>query len=1108
MFRSSRPLMEFSKEVKCFLAWRYPNNYECTIEKENSIIYVEIAEEYRVAIFYGDDPKKKSEIDETICDYVLEVKNKNIKTVKNYFNKNIYIAPYPNSFNKAQILHFDEYQKEAICSDFYTPLKIIAGAGAGKTTTICARILYLIIECYLSPENLILITFTKTAANDMRDRLFNMVEKNGVGNRFSVNRMKIATIDSMIKSYIEKSGNNLLFPDMEENNPYFINYLKSCDEKGKVPQFLRNIEHVFIDETQDLSHDQADIIHYISKISASAKITAVGDPKQAIYAFRNGTPEYLKDRFYYLCGKVGISETEANENFFATIVRLKYNYRSQKPIVEFANHIIKFIENYSTDNMISKAKPNNFRKRRPQYIFAVRSRESNLHLEHQFENIVDHINELCENSTTKYHNIAILTISNWNVKKITNYLHNQNIPVYCKNKTDDNMSTNESLPKNRVHVLTVHTTKGLEWDHVICVDFNDKELPRYGKDYTNIEFQQSLNLLFVAATRAKNTLLFTFTIEQENELDCEENPYEKNKPKKQEKYPSRLLCPSLTDEENPKIVSKYPTDPNRNIFTIYSREKLNSLDEHHKKQEKPNKKPFHQDMHYISDICQSISGDVFLNKLRPIINFGGKTPYKKRSIHKETLFENKNNKPGTDTRITFSNHPDIVLENGFQQDIGQLIDYHIEVSLNYRNGSPEKISYCNYIEKSLVNKNNKHYDDHIYKIFPHMKQNYEKFFNYIIENEEKDPEFLNNLLKRCIKVSNYIRNNSRSKKRDEENELNETLFEFVEKLYGKDRTSLSATDIKEGRYGKLIIMNEEERKNLFKNYKKNKISIKTLYLDYMIETIHSIIELKKQLEFENIKFHKNLFANENSLLKFLNAIRNIKENKHNIDGDDLLKSDFSNCVPIHEYIQAKNYILSQNEIKYVRKDEHVSKKYVNAIFLMSRISKFTGNNHYELDVNDYVRIKIDDIYHHYKDLIKTIQKEYIETYLQNNDHEEGVTLTPKFILIGSKCIDGTLYTYKGEADIYASYPKKIIEVKCSSHDFTIRHFIQAFMYLHMLNNSKINFKNEEEKIKKIELYNPLKGIVVEFDVSYLVETEKGDELIEQILRNARTKNKN
>ncbi|MFW5758082.1 MAG: UvrD-helicase domain-containing protein, partial [Bacteroidota bacterium] len=78
----------------------------------------------------------------------------------------------------ALLKHLNKEQKEAVISK-NKRLLVLAGAGSGKTQTLLNKILYLIEIEKVSPAEILAITFTKNAANEMIDRLILSADHSG-----------------------------------------------------------------------------------------------------------------------------------------------------------------------------------------------------------------------------------------------------------------------------------------------------------------------------------------------------------------------------------------------------------------------------------------------------------------------------------------------------------------------------------------------------------------------------------------------------------------------------------------------------------------------------------------------------------------------------------------------------------------------------------------------------------------------------------------------------------------------------------------------------------------------------------------------------------------
>jgi DNA helicase-2/ATP-dependent DNA helicase PcrA len=85
------------------------------------------------------------------------------------------------------------------------PLLIIAGPGSGKTFTLVERIVYLITQKNVAPENLLIVTFTTKAAQELTTRISNRLLEIGIS--FNLNEVYLGTFHSvclrLLKEYRE-----------------------------------------------------------------------------------------------------------------------------------------------------------------------------------------------------------------------------------------------------------------------------------------------------------------------------------------------------------------------------------------------------------------------------------------------------------------------------------------------------------------------------------------------------------------------------------------------------------------------------------------------------------------------------------------------------------------------------------------------------------------------------------------------------------------------------------------------------------------------------------------------------------------------------------------
>lgn len=289
------------------------------------------------------------------------------------------------------------------------PLLLLAGPGSGKTFTITKRILWLIHEKEVAPEQILVITFTREAALSMQQRFAQTSSFAG-----SVN---FGTFHSIFYQILLRSGRvqpgnllnerqklNLIYPILKKNKECSaeiaksfldaIAYYKNTGEKEKTlekipeewkncfPQIYREYEsartkvrgvdfddmlkeceellqnntpqreywqkrfsHILIDEFQDINYRQYCIVRLLAE--RHKNVFAVGDDDQAIYSFRGARPA---------CMQMFVRE------FAATQILLRTNYRSHQDIVEASLLVIN--ENLDRfPKILEASEPNNGRKK-------------------------------------------------------------------------------------------------------------------------------------------------------------------------------------------------------------------------------------------------------------------------------------------------------------------------------------------------------------------------------------------------------------------------------------------------------------------------------------------------------------------------------------------------------------------------------------------------------------------------------------------------------------------------------------------------------------------------------------------------------------------------
>ena len=97
----------------------------------------------------------------------------------------------------------NEVQKEAVLHD-KGPLLVLAGAGTGKTGVLTTRLSRLLIENIALPGEILAVTFTNKAANEMRSRVSDQIGDKASGLKWLGTFHSIGA--QILRKYPEKIG--------------------------------------------------------------------------------------------------------------------------------------------------------------------------------------------------------------------------------------------------------------------------------------------------------------------------------------------------------------------------------------------------------------------------------------------------------------------------------------------------------------------------------------------------------------------------------------------------------------------------------------------------------------------------------------------------------------------------------------------------------------------------------------------------------------------------------------------------------------------------------------------------------------------------------------
>lgn len=358
-------------------------------------------------------------------------------------------------------MELNEKQKRAVESveGIYN---VSSGAGTGKTTVVAHRIANMIKNLKIPSEQILAITYTNTAAEEMKKRI-ELICGKGVNSHISTIHVFAKTIidrylpdgqslmwgvTDLCQKALEVStkldrfnamnvmrcigeiegGRQELSDFTEEIQEYYkkytsflkkikrisfdgaLNILNELLDDEKILSDVRNTyKYIVVDEFQDVNRVQFEIIKKLT--GEDGNLFVVGDINQSIYGF-NG------------------SELEIMANFTehfpeSEVIDVNENYRSGENIIEVANTLL--------ENSEIKSEPLNANKEKLGGINV----ELGEYSQDLYEMVANTIEDNVKNGGA-YKDNCIIARTNWELTAVSKVLRNKNIPfkIYSQSYTD------------------------------------------------------------------------------------------------------------------------------------------------------------------------------------------------------------------------------------------------------------------------------------------------------------------------------------------------------------------------------------------------------------------------------------------------------------------------------------------------------------------------------------------------------------------------------------------------------------------------------------------------------------------------------------------------
>ncbi|HQQ68999.1 MAG TPA: RecQ family ATP-dependent DNA helicase [Alicycliphilus sp.] len=210
---------------------------------------------------------------------------------------------------------------------------VLAGPGSGKTRVIVHRVAWLLRECLVEPEAIMVLAYNRSAAHEIRSRLWQLVGVDAAGVTVQTLHSLAMRLTGTSYAVALERGESIDFSAViRQATQRLQRGANSEDDEAAAARdrLLAGLRFVLVDEYQDINTEHYALISALAGRTLAAEddrlsLMAVGDDDQNIYAFGGASVRFIR---------------QFEADYQARRYQLLENYRSSGHIIDCANRLI------------------------------------------------------------------------------------------------------------------------------------------------------------------------------------------------------------------------------------------------------------------------------------------------------------------------------------------------------------------------------------------------------------------------------------------------------------------------------------------------------------------------------------------------------------------------------------------------------------------------------------------------------------------------------------------------------------------------------------------------------------------------------------------------